>query len=107
MAIEIPTLPEHMPNDALRYVGKPVNRVEDPALVSGTVQFIDNLSLPGMLHCAILRSPFPLDIQQRTGKKSGARQELPTAVANYPEGTAAVSAVQWQGGINNALVLSV
>ena len=59
MAIEIHTLPEHMPNDALRYVGKPVNRVEDPALVSGTVQFIDNLSLPGMLHCAILRSPHP------------------------------------------------
>ena len=59
MAIEIPTLPEHMPNDALRYVGKPVNRVEDPALVSGTVQFIDNLSMPGMLHCAILRSPHP------------------------------------------------
>ncbi len=59
MAIEIPTLPEHMPNDAQRYVGKPVNRVEDPALVSGTVQFIDNLSLPGMLHCAILRSPHP------------------------------------------------
>jgi len=59
MAIEIHTLPEHMPNDAQRYVGKPVNRVEDPALVSGTVEFIDNLSLPGMLHCAILRSPHP------------------------------------------------
>lgn len=59
MAIEIPTLPDQLPNDAPRYLGKAVNRVEDPALVSGTVQFIDNLSLPGMLHCAILRSPHP------------------------------------------------
>lgn len=59
MAIEIPTLPEQLPNDASRYVGKAVNRVEDPALVSGTVEFIDNFSLPGMLHCAILRSPHP------------------------------------------------
>ena len=49
MAIEIHTLPEHMPNDALRYVGKPVNRVEDPALVSGTVQFIDDI---GTIHVA-------------------------------------------------------
>lgn len=59
MAIEIPTLPEQLPNDAPRHVGKAVNRVEDPALVSGTVEFIDNCVLPGMLHCAILRSPHP------------------------------------------------
>ena len=107
MPIEIPTLPEQLPTRGTRFVGREVRRIEDPGLVSGTVAFIDNLAFPGMLHCAILRSPFPLDIQQRTGTKSGARQELPTAVANYPEGTAAVSAVQWQGGINNALVLSV
>ncbi|MFO1292132.1 MAG: xanthine dehydrogenase family protein molybdopterin-binding subunit [Rubrivivax sp.] len=59
MAIEIPTLPEQLPGGAPRYVGKPVNRVEDPSLVSGSVAFIDNLALPGMLHCAILRSPHP------------------------------------------------
>lgn len=59
MAIEIPKLPEHLPTKAPRYVGKEVNRIEDPGLVTGTVEFIDNLSLPGMLHCAILRSPHP------------------------------------------------
>ena len=59
MAIEIPTLPEQLPTTAPRFVGKQVSRIEDPALVSGTVEFIDNLSLPGMLHCAILRSPHP------------------------------------------------
>lgn len=59
MAIQIPTLPEQLPTSAPRFVGKDVKRVEDPGLVSGTVEFIDNLSLPGMLHCAILRSPHP------------------------------------------------
>ena len=59
MTFEMPTLPEQLPGGEPRYVGKPVNRVEDPALVAGTAQFIDNLELPGMLHCAILRSPHP------------------------------------------------
>lgn len=59
MSIQIPTLPEQLPTSAPRYVGKEVARVEDPGLVAGSVEFIDNLSLPGMLHCAILRSPHP------------------------------------------------
>ena len=42
-----------------KYVGKSVNRIEDPGLVTGSAEFIDNFSLPGMLHCAILRSPYP------------------------------------------------
>ncbi len=57
MAREFPRLPEELPTSAVRYVGKEVRRVEDPALVSGSAPFIDNLQLPGMLHCAILRSP--------------------------------------------------
>jgi CO/xanthine dehydrogenase Mo-binding subunit len=59
MTIQIPTAPDQLPGGEPRYIGKSVNRVEDPALVSGSAQFIDNLSLPGMLHCAILRSPHP------------------------------------------------
>jgi carbon-monoxide dehydrogenase large subunit len=34
-----------------------VNRIEDPQLLTGRAEFIDNLDRPGMLHCAILRSP--------------------------------------------------
>lgn len=41
-----------------RFTGKSVNRVEDPALVTGRVEFVDNLTEPGMLHCAMLRSPY-------------------------------------------------
>ncbi|HVN43440.1 MAG TPA: xanthine dehydrogenase family protein molybdopterin-binding subunit [Steroidobacteraceae bacterium] len=59
MATEFPRLPEQLPTSQVRYVGKEVKRVEDPALVTGTAPFIDNLSLPNMLHCAILRSPHP------------------------------------------------
>ena len=59
MATELPRLPEQLPTSKVRYVGKEVKRVEDPALVSGTTEFIDNLTLPNMLHCAILRSPHP------------------------------------------------
>ncbi|MCC6847345.1 MAG: xanthine dehydrogenase family protein molybdopterin-binding subunit [Deltaproteobacteria bacterium] len=46
-----------LPNSAPRYVGRPIDRVEDPALLTGRTQFIDDVVLPRMLHCAILRSP--------------------------------------------------
>ncbi|MCP5041932.1 MAG: xanthine dehydrogenase family protein molybdopterin-binding subunit [bacterium] len=55
---EIPNKIEELPTSEARFVGKAVPRVEDPALITGEVEFIDNVSLPGMLHCAILRSPF-------------------------------------------------
>ena len=38
-------------------IGKPVLRVEDQKFLSGEGRFIDDLSLPGELHCAIVRSP--------------------------------------------------
>jgi len=57
MAVEIPKSIADLPNSAPRFIGKAVNRVEDPALLTGRAAFIDNWTLPGMLHCAILRSP--------------------------------------------------
>ncbi len=48
-----------LPTSKVRYVGREVTRIEDPGLVAGSTQFIDNFALPGMLHCAILRSPYP------------------------------------------------
>ncbi|MBV2234105.1 MAG: xanthine dehydrogenase family protein molybdopterin-binding subunit [Sterolibacterium sp.] len=59
MSNAIPTLPEQMPTSNVRYVGKEVKRIEDPSLVTGQMEFIDNVALPGMLHAAILRSPHP------------------------------------------------
>jgi aerobic carbon-monoxide dehydrogenase large subunit len=41
-----------------RQFGQPVKRNEDARLLSGRAQFIDDVSLPGMLHAAFLRSPY-------------------------------------------------
>ncbi len=40
-------------------IGQPVRRVEDERFLTGCGRFIDDLSLPGTLHCAIVRSPYP------------------------------------------------
>src|SRR3972149_556939 len=55
---DIPKSLEELPTSSPRWVGKSVPRVEDPVLLAGRAEFIDNVTLPGMLHCAILRSPY-------------------------------------------------
>jgi len=57
MAVEIPKSLEDLPVSATRFMGRAVKRVEDTGLVTGRTEFIDNASVTGMLHCAILRSP--------------------------------------------------
>lgn len=42
---------------ATRYVGKRVPRKEDGRLLTGRGRFVDDVVLPGMLHCAFVRSP--------------------------------------------------
>ena len=41
-----------------KYVGGSVPRKEDPALVTGRANWTDNIKVAGMLHVALLRSPF-------------------------------------------------
>jgi CO/xanthine dehydrogenase Mo-binding subunit len=59
MAVEIPQRLEQLPTSAPRWVGRRIRRREDAALLTGRTEFIDDVVLPQMLHCAILRSPFP------------------------------------------------
>ncbi|MFB3062758.1 MAG: hypothetical protein ACE10C_15455, partial [Candidatus Binatia bacterium] len=40
-------------------IGKSVRRVEDAALLIGKGCFVDDIQLPGTLHMALLRSPYP------------------------------------------------
>src|SRR5213592_1878664 len=40
------------------YVGRAMKRVEDPRLIRGIATYVDDIALPGMLHAAILRSPY-------------------------------------------------
>jgi len=42
----------------MSWVGSSVPRVEDPDLLTGQGQFIDDLHLPNMLHAAVVRSPY-------------------------------------------------
>lgn len=58
MAVALPKSLAEMPGGTVRFVGKEVTRVEDASLVTGKAEFIDNMVLPGMLHTAILRTPF-------------------------------------------------
>jgi carbon-monoxide dehydrogenase large subunit len=40
-------------------VGARVARVEDARLLTGAATFVDDITLPGMLHTRFVRSPFP------------------------------------------------
>jgi carbon-monoxide dehydrogenase large subunit len=40
------------------YIGKPVARKEDAKLLTGQAQYIDDLTVPGMVWASVVRSPF-------------------------------------------------
>ena len=42
-----------------RLTGTSVQRVEDPRILTGRGRYVDDVTLPGMLHAAFVRSPFP------------------------------------------------
>ena len=42
---------------APRFVGSAVKRLEDPRLIRGQAQYVDDLTVPGTLHTFVLRSP--------------------------------------------------
>lgn len=64
------TFPKHIPAEGyippsrqqephkkdLKWIGKSIKRVEDPRLLTGNGQYIDDIALPKMAHAAILRS---------------------------------------------------
>ena len=39
------------------YVGQAIKRKEDPRMITGRANYTDDISLPGMLHAAVVRSP--------------------------------------------------
>ena len=47
---------EHEPNGL---IGASPKRVEDPPLITGKGCYVDDINLPGMLHLAFQRSPYP------------------------------------------------
>jgi carbon-monoxide dehydrogenase large subunit len=41
-----------------KLMGQPVKRREDPRLITGSSQYVDDIQLPGMLHIVFVRSPY-------------------------------------------------
>jgi CO/xanthine dehydrogenase Mo-binding subunit len=53
-----PSRQREAPRADLKWIGKSIQRVEDPRLLAGKGRYIDDIALPGMAHAAILRSPY-------------------------------------------------
>ena len=70
---------------AARFVGQSVKRREDPRLLSGHGRYADDVSLPGQLHVAFLRSDVPAGTIR--GIDTSAAKEVPgvQAVLTAPE----------------------
>src|SRR3989475_786097 len=49
--------PRRPDTDPQRYVGQPLKRLEDPKLITGAGQYVEDLKLPGLTYLAFLRSP--------------------------------------------------
>ena len=43
----------------MEYIGKSIPRIEGPTKVTGQVEYVSDLEVPGMLYGKILRSPYP------------------------------------------------
>ncbi len=61
------------------YVGKPIKRVEDPRLIKGIATYTDDIKMPGMLHAALLRSPYAH--ARIRGIDTAKARELPGVIA--------------------------
>jgi carbon-monoxide dehydrogenase large subunit len=42
----------------MRYVGRPIPRVEDELILRGKAAYVDDVELPGMLYAGFVRSPY-------------------------------------------------
>ncbi|HEX6044710.1 MAG TPA: xanthine dehydrogenase family protein molybdopterin-binding subunit [Pyrinomonadaceae bacterium] len=66
---------------AKKYVGQRVKRTEDPRLIKGLAHYVDDITLPGMLHVAFVRSVYAH--ARITGIDTSAALAAPGVVAVY------------------------
>src|SRR3954469_9055958 len=74
-----------------RTLGAPIKRNEDPRLLTGQAQFVDDVHLPGMGHVAFKRSDYAH--ARLTGVDVTAARAMPGVMAVY---TAADLGAYWQ-----------
>ena len=71
------TVTHHHPAPmAGRFVGQRVARKEDPRLLTGHGEYVDDIQLPHMLHAAFVRSPFARARIARIDTRLGYRHDL-------------------------------
>ena len=68
-----------MQGPAQRFVGHRVARVEDPRLLTGRGSYVDDVTVPGMLHAHFVRSPFAA---RRTSSASTSTRRAATPVSS-------------------------
>lgn len=73
-------------------LGTPVKRREDPRLITGQATYVDDIKLAGMLHMAVLRSPYG------HAKINGINTE---AARNHPGVVAVYTAEDLKGKVGN------
>src|SRR6266480_2105515 len=76
-------------------LGAPIKRREDPRLITGQATYVDDIKLPGMLHMAVLRSPYG------HARINGINTE---AARNHPGVVAVYTAEDVKGAVGNVAV---
>ncbi len=66
-------------------IGDPIKRREDPRLIRGLATYTDDLNLPGMLHCAFVRSDYPAGTISRIDASRALAREGVVAVYTYDD----------------------
>ena len=62
--VPVHRLHEHRPgrsprgtdDGSMSFTGKPIRRIEDPAILTGVTAFVDDIDRPGLLHAGVVRS---------------------------------------------------
>jgi aerobic carbon-monoxide dehydrogenase large subunit len=67
--------------NAARWVGQAVRRREDPRLLAGRGRYVDDVTMPGLLHAAFVRSPVARGTIR--GIDTSAARDLPGVTAVY------------------------
>lgn len=71
--------------EAPKFVGSPIKRRDDPKLIQGLAQYVDDIQLPGTLHLAIVRSPYGRAAIRRVDTSEA--EQAPGVVAVYTAST--------------------
>jgi len=76
-------------------VGSPIKRREDPRLITGQATYVDDIKIPGMLHMAVLRSPYG---------HAHIRSINTEAARRYPGVVAVYTAQDLKGAVGNIAI---